>query len=377
MRFYIDFKDLPFKSDIFQVVYVEKEYNQEANQYIRDHFDQLCKAFADVGYEFCYIPKLPEKLASKQILEYYAPYNYGVLNTPVGSDLFLSFMLRPENRVHIPASLLYWDINCIRANNEQASVKYRGISFDELIDLTPAAIANEVYTDAYRVDSQIVRAECNDGGEEQIRFRCSDQIHYDSETERLLDELRHTIDKLQQRGVTAYILEQMINQPAKQSRLLITHDYRIFLPDYKNMEIVMTPLAKAVYLLFLNHPEGIIFKSLPDYYDELLDIYMRIKKVGLKVRAEESIRDITNPLSNSINEKCARIRAAFVSKFDERLAQNYIVRGERGEAKRIELDRDLIIREDKRESKSWFRLPHITDEIEFMNTLNNNEDDII
>ena len=95
MRFYIDFKDLPFKSDIFQVVYVEKEYNQEANQYIRDHFDQLCKAFADVGYEFCYIPKLPEKLASKQILEYYAPYNYGVLNTPVGSDLFLSFMLRP------------------------------------------------------------------------------------------------------------------------------------------------------------------------------------------------------------------------------------------------------------------------------------------
>ena len=66
-----------------------------------------------------------------------------------------------------------------------------------------------------------------------------------------------------------------------------------------------------------------------------------------------------------------------MSKFDERLAQNYIVRGERGEAKRIELDRDLIIREDKRESKSWFRLPHITDEIEFMNTLNNNEDDII
>ena len=58
--------------------------------------------------------------------------------------------------------------------------------------------------------------------------------------------------------------------------------------------------------------------------------------------AIKSIEDVTNPLSNSINEKCARIREAFVSKFDEHLARFYYVDGERGEAKKIALPRNLI-----------------------------------
>lgn len=40
---------------------------------------------------------------------------------------------------------------------------------------------------------------------------------------------------------------------------------RILLPDYGDREIKMTPLAKAVYLLFLRHPMGIKFKCLPDH----------------------------------------------------------------------------------------------------------------
>ena len=138
----------------------------------------------------------------------------------------------------------------------------------------------------------------------------------------------------------------MVQQPAKLSRLVVTSDCRILLPDYKNTEIEMTPLAKAVYLLFLNHPEGIVFKYLPDYYYELLGIYVRIRKINNIHRAKRSIEDITDPTSNSINVNCARIRAAFVGKFDERLAQNYIIQGERGEAKRILLPQALIERQD-------------------------------
>lgn len=46
---------------------------------------------------------------------------------------------------------------------------------------------------------------------------------------------------------------------------------------------------------------------------------------------------------NSINEKCARIRAAFIKEFDHHLAKYYVVTGERGEAKKITLPRDLVI----------------------------------
>ena len=105
----------------------------------------------------------------------------------------------------------------------------------------------------------------------------------------------------------------------------------------------MEPLVKAVYILFLRHPEGIVFKGLTDYREELLNIYKELKPMGLNKRTIQSIEDVTNPLLNSINEKCARIRAAFINKFDDHLTKNYYIIGERGEAKKISLPRDLVV----------------------------------
>ena len=115
------------------------------------------------------------------------------------------------------------------------------------------------------------------------------------------------------------------------------------LPDYHNMEIKMEPINKAVYLLFLRHPEGIIFKHLPDHRKELAEIYQKIKPFGLNERAIKSIEDVTNPLLNSINEKCARIRGAFVGQFDDYMARQYYIDGLRGEAKKISLPRNLVV----------------------------------
>lgn len=128
----------------------------------------------------------------------------------------------------------------------------------------------------------------------------------------------------------------------KISRMTIGKDCTIFLSDYQK-EIKMEPIVKSVYLLFLKHPEGIIFKHLPDYRKELAEIYQRIRPLGLNERAIHSIEDVTNPCLNSINEKCARIRGAFISQFDESIAKNYFITGERGEAKKIALPRDLVI----------------------------------
>ena len=108
-------------------------------------------------------------------------------------------------------------------------------------------------------------------------------------------------------------------------------------------EIKMEPIVKAVYLLFLMHSEGIAFKSLPDYRKELTSIYGELKPLGLNDRVIRSIEDVTNPLLNSINEKCSRIRAAFISEIEEPFAKEYYVTGKSGEAKKISLSRDLVI----------------------------------
>lgn len=136
--------------------------------------------------------------------------------------------------------------------------------------------------------------------------------------------------------------EEKSKNAIKLSKLRITKDGTILLADYQK-EVKMEPIVKAVYLLFLNHPEGIAFKFLPDYRKELTDLYQKIKPWGLTERAIRSIEDVTNPLLNSINEKCSRIRAAFLSEVDSSLLEQYIISGKSGEVKKIALSRDLVV----------------------------------
>ena len=105
----------------------------------------------------------------------------------------------------------------------------------------------------------------------------------------------------------------------------------------------MEPMTKADKLLYLRHPEGIAFKQLPDYRRELADIYERIKPYGLNDRVLKSIEDVTNPLLNSINEKCSRVKAAILAEVDASLADQYYITGKGGERKKVTLPRKLVI----------------------------------
>ena len=86
-----------------------------------------------------------------------------------------------------------------------------------------------------------------------------------------------------------------------------------------------------------------MFKHLPEYREEVTRIYVKLRPTGLSDRALQSIEDVTNPLLNSINEKCARIRGAFVGEFDDYMAKYYYIDGKRGEVKKIALPHDLVI----------------------------------
>ena len=103
---------------------------------------------------------------------------------------------------------------------------------------------------------------------------------------------------------------------AKLSRLVITKDYRFILEDY-HKEVELQPVHKAVYLLFLAHPEGIEFKRLAEYREELTRYYMATAKIMDKEKVMESVDHLIDPLDNAINEKCSRIKKVFLELMDE------------------------------------------------------------
>jgi len=109
------------------------------------------------------------------------------------------------------------------------------------------------------------------------------------------------------------------------SRLCITIDYRFLLVDYGNKELELQPVHKAVYLLFLAHPEGIEFKRLGEYRDELLRYYMATAKTLDKEKVKEGVDHLVDPLDNAINEKCSRIKKVFLDLMDEYTASYYII----------------------------------------------------
>ena len=131
------------------------------------------------------------------------------------------------------------------------------------------------------------------------------------------------------RAIGAPLLEELRIEAAraKLSRLVVTKDYRIILADYDNREVELTPVHKAVYLLFLAHPEGIEFKRLRDYRDELARYYMATARLMDKEAIMESVDMLVDPLNNSINEKCSRIKKVFMDMMDEYTASYYIISG--------------------------------------------------
>ena len=128
------------------------------------------------------------------------------------------------------------------------------------------------------------------------------------------------------KAIGVSVLEQLRIEAAREklSRLVITEDYRFVLADY-NKEVELQPVHKAVYLLFLNHPEGIEFKRLADHRQELLDLYMKTARWMDKEKIEESVDKLVNPLDNAINEKCSRIKKVFLDLMDEYRANYYII----------------------------------------------------
>lgn len=177
---------------------------------------------------------------------------------------------------------------------------------------------------------------------DSLQVTISKGLEYNNRSN-LLGELKKVVQILKDYGMSEAEIVSILhggNQPLTQ--LIISRNYRIFLGDERK-EVHLEPLLKSVYLLFLKHPEGIIFKDLPDYREELAKIYNKVKPWGLTERALRSVEDVTNPMLNSINEKCARIRKVFIDMLNSSLAEQYYIKGSRGKVKKIVLPRDLVV----------------------------------
>lgn len=341
-----------------ELVYVASEQDAVLEDMLANNIDYFNQWAAPMHMRVLYLPSLFKDIANKDVTDYWDPskrHNI-VENSKIGNDYLLRYLIHPEDREIMKSGFL-WSQNEVRSDHyvDTFPCYFLPLSsssrqtIEQQLDNIKEKIRNEAWWLLPHVNCEVH----NVGGKENDDFADNNfnsqyafyNGFYDN-TDDLIDEIKERISKLRKRGIAQHILEQLIQPTDEPSRMVLTKEFRIFLPGYNNMEIKMEPLVKAVYLLFLKHPEGILFKHLPDYRQELTEIYVKLKPNGLSDRVVQSIEDVTNPLLNSINEKCARIRGAFVGQFDDHLARHYYIDGLRGEAKKISLPRDKVVWEE-------------------------------
>lgn len=153
------------------------------------------------------------------------------------------------------------------------------------------------------------------------------------------------------RKPTSHILDELEKKPkyTEPSRLVITTaPYNFLLPDYDNIEFPFGPQIKALYLLFLTHPEGIRMKEIEDYKEEYKQLYflMTTRSDIDKIRASvEKLMDVCSPNIISVKKsQCnTMIREALP---DIELSKFYEIIAHYGQPHKINLDRSLVIMPD-------------------------------
>lgn len=149
----------------------------------------------------------------------------------------------------------------------------------------------------------------------------------------------------------------ILNEP---SRMIVDCIKKtLYFPDFGNITIEFNAQQMMIYHFFLNHPQGIYFSDLPNYRDELKQLYMEYKGAVMLTTIINEIDDIVNPnvrkqiekydqAVNKIIEKpntslsaiISKINKKIEAKIDSRIKDKYCILTERSH--KISLNQELI-----------------------------------
>lgn len=320
-------------------LYFERSYDEPANRFIRQYYNKIYQLFERLDITFVYIPLMVEQL--DDALRYNFPDSrVEPLGTRRAEEIYQTI---GDHIVEMPPTerplLLVTDY----ANMAQYPAEMLGDDLMSLCCIELSYYNDDTFYYALRNDSFYFDEE------RDLRFSLCDDDDtspFDADWGKIdiiSAEIRERIERLYAMGVNEKVIREIVALPEpKLSRMVITEDFRIVLPDYDNMEIAMPVLSKVLFFFYLRHPEGVLFKELSDYRGELSELYRSISPREDMEKMERSIDDICDSTKNSVNEKCSRIKAAFVGRFQEKLAKQYYITGGPGLPKRITLDRTLV-----------------------------------
>lgn len=165
----------------------------------------------------------------------------------------------------------------------------------------------------------------------------------DQKMKKEVRRLKNIMKILETQGFGPELIVSMLKKSEDNYPKLIVRDYRVYLEGLPEKEVDLGVRERAFYLLYLRHQEGINYKDVIDYREELTELYRHTSgKVNEDV-IRKSISTLIDPTKDNMSIACSKIKKAFCSMLNTWIADAYYIKGEQGENKYISLDRKLVV----------------------------------
>ena len=360
------------------VIYVSGQESRQQDQYVAQNRASIREQFAASDFRFIFIPDLLESIP-ESVQDYLFPmmehpdqdavyahirktahlgnkagllYQRGqdVFFREIGPDSFVDEIFALENQIRFRMTPVEpnfeMDIDSFFGENEviypakKEPAREKKVSWIRKKSKRLAELADDTFDETMGglfddMDFSSSETACVPPVE---KMQPVEEAPLDERTKAILDEIDGIKSKF---GLSVDELIILINYKVQLSHLHISRAGKIFLSDF-GKEVKMDTRAQAFYFLFLRHPEGIRFKDMANYRDELLDIYWHLADRE-RADVEKTIDNLINPLGNEMNVCSSRIKAAFKNVVGEHVAKFYCIEGPAGDIKKVSLDRDLVI----------------------------------
>ncbi|MFV5694018.1 hypothetical protein ACM55G_01090 [Flavobacterium sp. LB3P122] len=330
------------------IIFFDLENNPEINKYIKNQYSVLNKKFAEGGKNFIYLSNLGYPKDIRSLLKFYSPYlsatdlkqfysekHIALTFTKQITELFneepdvSSFLSEYQSILdyigytgNIKCGFLFFDndTTLILECNDFVVTGNTEVFFNDLI-----AFFKHVKGEIEESDSMIGNTQAYDPYE-----------NLDEDAKEKIRGIQIQLRELKDSGQLLFalpILKDILNNEANKINLdstntiAISYDYRIVLPHFDNLEIQLSHLTKAVYILFYNNPYGINIKELYNYKKELENLYSKISNQLDYDKMMQSVEDLVKPESKAIYTHISRIKSAFYKQMDFVYAKNFIVAG--------------------------------------------------
>ena len=117
--------------------------------------------------------------------------------------------------------------------------------------------------------------------------------------------------------------------------------HKMYLTDLGDLQVNLNPKERALYMVYLKHPEGIRMAELIDFRNELKQYYAFFSNMWDNSQIDSAIDLLTNALEQNFMQVLSRIRRKFRETVGGEQYKTYSIESHDGIYK-ISLDRELI-----------------------------------